>query len=668
MEGNPTYEELARRLSELEQIFKALQSHEVDAIVGSRSVLMLRIKEAEENLRRQREDLETLLEERSTLIEELRTHQIELEEQAEELRQSQDRAREARDRYRDLYDHAPVGYLTMKRDSLIIEANLTAARLLGVSRTQLVNSRLNKMIAPDSQDDFYFHTRRTIETGRDEKCDVMISGKDGKQLYVQLTSVVISSGEREAVIRTTMTDITKRKKVEETLKESEERFRIMADSSPLMIWVHDTDGNIQFVNVAYREFFGVTFEQVKGPSWQPLVHPEDAETYVSKFLISLREHKPFHAEARVRRGDGEWRWVESFGAPRFSGSGEFLGMVGSSPDITQRKKMERKIEELLNRRSVQLQKSQSNFELLVRTMTEGVIVVDGQAHVRFANPAAAAVLNVPEKELIGYRFEVPATPGFSELVLQVDDRTRILELNTARIEWNGEEGHLVTLQDATVRRRALERVRMLSRRLVTAQEKERREIGRELHDELGGALTGIRLALARSEKRLGEKAQSELKKVDSLLDETMNLVSTLSNNMRPGVLYEFGLVEALKWYFERYTRQTGVKICFTQDELDSRCSDVIEMTAYRIVQESLTNVARHAGAKKATVLIRSDSEKLYLHIEDEGCGFDPQESDITSSGISGMQDRALVAGGDLVVDSSPGRGTRVACELPLDIT
>lgn len=539
MEANSTYEELARRLTELEQIFRALQSHEVDAIVGSRSVLMLRIREAEENLRRQREDLETLLEDRSALVEELRTHQIELEEQAEELRQTQERAREARDRYLDLYDHAPVGYLTMKKDGFIIEANLTAARLLGVERPQLVHSRLGRMIAPDSQDDFYFHTKRIIETGHDEKCDVLVSGKDGRQLYFQLTSMALNPGARDTTIRSTLTDITDRRRAE--------------------------------------------------------------------------------------------------------------GMVV----------------QLLREREEQLKKSQSNFELLVSTMAEGVIVVDRRGHVQFANPAAATAVNLPEKELVGYRFGVPSTLGFSERVLQVDDQTRVLELNTARTEWNGEEGYLVTLQDATMRRHALERVKMLSQRLIGAQEKERRAIGLELHDEIGGALTGVKLALARSEKRLGEDARSELQNVGALLDETMDLVSTLSGKMRPSVLYDFGLVEALKLYFERYTRQTGIKICFKQDQLDSNCSDIVETTAYRIIQESLTNVARHARAKKATVLIRSDSEKLYVQVEDRGCGFDPLELDVAPSGINGMQDRALVAGGDLVVDSSPGRGTCVSCELPL---
>jgi len=138
-------------------------------------------------------------------------------------------------------------------------------------------------------------------------------------------------------------EITVRHAAEEALRESEERFRIMADGLPLLIWVHDAQGELHFVNRTYREFFGVTPQQVAGPNWHPLVHPEDLESYASEFSACVRDRRPFHAEVRARRLDGQWRWLESRAHPRFSASGEFLGMVGSSPDITERKAAEREL-------------------------------------------------------------------------------------------------------------------------------------------------------------------------------------------------------------------------------------------------------------------------------------------------------------------------------------
>ncbi|MFN8590554.1 MAG: ATP-binding protein [Thermomicrobiales bacterium] len=124
---------------------------------------------------------------------------------------------------------------------------------------------------------------------------------------------------------------------EAALRESEARFRTMADETPVIIWATDAAGSIEFVNRAYAAFFGASEEEIRGPNWQVLLHPDDADAYLDAFLTALRDGKPFHAEARVRRADGTWRWIESFGGPRFGPSGEPIGMVGSSPDITDRK-------------------------------------------------------------------------------------------------------------------------------------------------------------------------------------------------------------------------------------------------------------------------------------------------------------------------------------------
>lgn len=132
-------------------------------------------------------------------------------------------------------------------------------------------------------------------------------------------------------------DITEHRKIQIALEESEERFRIMADGIPQQIWVTDAAGRMEFVNRSYVEFFGVTLEEVQSRGWQSLVHPADKAAYVREHMSCLREHRTFYAEARVRRHDGVWRWVESNGLPRFSPVGEFLGIAGSSLDITERK-------------------------------------------------------------------------------------------------------------------------------------------------------------------------------------------------------------------------------------------------------------------------------------------------------------------------------------------
>ncbi len=135
-------------------------------------------------------------------------------------------------------------------------------------------------------------------------------------------------------------DISVRKAAEQKLRESEARFRIMADNLPLIIWVHDPDGRQQFVNQTFYEYFGLSWDAIPRQRWQTLVHPDDAGVYVSEFEACVREHRPFHGECRVRRADGAWRWLESWGQPRFDPSGEYLGHVGTSADITNRRRGE----------------------------------------------------------------------------------------------------------------------------------------------------------------------------------------------------------------------------------------------------------------------------------------------------------------------------------------
>jgi PAS domain S-box-containing protein len=130
-------------------------------------------------------------------------------------------------------------------------------------------------------------------------------------------------------------------------RDSEWRFNVMADSVPLLIWVHDADGRIQFVNRGWETFFGITQEQARRRGWQPLVHEDDKAAYVGAFFDALRNRRPFSAKARVRRADGEWRWIESHGVPRFGPRGELLSFAGTSNDVTDKRSLELERESLL---------------------------------------------------------------------------------------------------------------------------------------------------------------------------------------------------------------------------------------------------------------------------------------------------------------------------------
>ena len=159
-----------------------------------------------------------------------------------------------------------------------------------------------------------------------------------------LSPVTDSAGRVDGLVLS-LHEVTDQVLARQRLEESEERFRLMADGTPIIIWVTRPDGGLQFANRGYRDYFAVGQEQVEGDRWQPLVHPADAEAYVAATLEAARRRAPFASEARVRRADGEWRWIASHAEPRFSAAGEYLGHVGISTDITEIKRTEAALRE-----------------------------------------------------------------------------------------------------------------------------------------------------------------------------------------------------------------------------------------------------------------------------------------------------------------------------------
>ncbi|HWU40001.1 MAG TPA: PAS domain S-box protein, partial [Candidatus Acidoferrum sp.] len=200
-----------------------------------------------------------------------------------------------------------------------------------------------ELIHPDDRAQHDAELHQAIETGSG-RLVYRFRAKSGEYRWLEDYVTITKDADGKPIYRTgILRDITPVKEAEQALQESEARFRILADSNPLIIWVTDTEGGLRFVNRTYREYFGVSLEEVEGGGWQPLVHPDDAPAYLEAFQTALEEKKPFSAEARVRRADGEWRWLASYAEPRFSAEGEFLGYLGNSPDVTERRRYEEKI-------------------------------------------------------------------------------------------------------------------------------------------------------------------------------------------------------------------------------------------------------------------------------------------------------------------------------------
>lgn len=215
-------------------------------------------------------------------------------------------------------------------------------------------------------------------------------------------------------------------------------------------------------------------------------------------------------------------------------------------------------------------------------------------------------------------------------------------------------------------RRLRQRLEAHSRMVVEAQEGERRRIARELHDEIGQSLTGLKLTLEHHERLSPAAVEERLARARDLTAELLHRVHELALDLRPAMLDDLGFRPAVLWLVERYSVQTRIQVAMQSSGLDRRLRTEVETAAYRIVQEALTNVARHAGVRRVTVDCTLAGDALRVEVADEGTGFEVDDIPVgMSSGLAGMEERARSIGGKLWIRSERGRGTTVIAQLPI---
>jgi len=264
---------------------------------------------------------------------------------------------------------------------------------------------------------------------------------------------------------------------------------------------------------------------------------------------------------------------------------------------------------------------------------------------------------------------------------QADGELRFVELVASPL-WGPDgslQGIIESMRDITERRRAEEavqqyaqRLRALTAKLAEVAEAERQRLARELHDQVGQNLTalGITLNIIRSQLPAQSRAHVESRLEDSqkLVEETAARIRDLMAELRPAVLDDYGLVAALRWYGQQFAWRTGIAVSVEGEESGRRLPAHMENALFRIAQEALTNVAKHAQATNVTVQVELGSKFLRQTISDNGVGFDPATASAGSDrgwGLLTMSERAQALGGICHVDSIPGRGTQVVVEVPL---
>jgi signal transduction histidine kinase/PAS domain-containing protein len=585
-----------------------------------------------------------------------------------------------------------------------------------------------KVIHPDDLPRLMELRRSTIEVGGPFQTEYRMVAPDGSErvIFVRGELVRDAAGAAERILGTTL-DITDRKRAEEALRKSERLLREAETLGHTGSWEWDlVSGAILSSDENWRIFSGE--ERIRSFNLEDYTatwHPDDRERLTRQQDQVVGAGNPLREmEFRIVWPDGSVRWILGRVQVIRNEEGKPLRAFGTNTDITERKRADEKLTLHARQQAAiaRLSLAALRGDGLQPIFDEAVALIASTLGVEYG-----IVLEwVPENEAMEFRagagplseeitrrVTVPMAPGFmawfymrSEVPVVVEDLRRetrfapcellaehgvrsgiavpiagkerrfgVLEAGARQLRtFSEDEVNFVwamanVLATAIEQRRVAgelgdkrEQLQTLSRKLIQAQEVERRAVARELHDDLGQVLTAIKLNLMRQQFDQAETV--------ALVNGAIARVRDLAHDLRPPLLDELGLESSLQWYVEREASRAGLQFRLAVAPIEKRPPPAVETTCFRVAQEALTNVIRHAQARTVEIDLRPEGDSLQLTVRDDGTGFDVPAARRravrgVSQGLLSMQERVALAGGELEIDSTPGHGATVRARMPL---
>lgn len=541
----------------------------------------------------------------------------------------------------------------------------------------------------------------------------------------------------EEINQSLINEISIRKKIELALQSERDFSNSLVQTAQAGLLVLDVDGKVLQINPFLEQLSGYTLEEVFQKDWfKTFLLPQDQQPTRHLFNGAVKDFPTRGNITPIKTKKGEIRFVEWHDKTLKDEQGQTTGLLAIGLDVTERKKIEEKLvrnaaqseamANITSRLNAELDLKavlNSICEELVRAlpaMQTSIIMLKSEGEQGYLHYAAGYGLNLNLQDQLK---PVPASiyladlsrngtfyviPDVKELNTIVNiDIVDIIQIRTVIVLYmlhqekiigsiyltslgepysptHEELSFVKTLAShatiAITNARLFEqvsdnkqRLQSLSQRLVKIQESERRNIARELHDEIGQELTSLILLLevikntCHIDMSPSEATSQKIENAQDLVNVLLKQIRELALDLRPGMLDDLGLMPALIMHFDRFFEQTGIRVIFKHRNIAKRFSGEIETTAFRIIQEALTNVARHAKVKQVQVRLWVEENKMMIQVQDDGAGFDLDEKLVhnKSIGLIGMQERATLCGGSIEIDTQPGVGTCLSVELPL---
>lgn len=479
-----------------------------------------------------------------------------------ERRLAEDELRQQKEILQQIFDHLPVMISFVDGDGRLKLVNREWERTLGWSLEEIRQQNLDIFAEcyPDPQ--YRQDVLKFVAEAKGRSVDFKTRVRDGRVIDTSFVRVQLSDGTSIGIGQ----DITERKQVGTRLRQSEERFRQLAESITEVFWMTEPDKQqVLYVSPGYEKIWGRPCETVyeHPTTWIDAIHPDD-RSRIEKAATTLQVLGRYDEEYRIIRPDGSIRWIRDRAFPIHDSSGRVYRLTGIAEDITERKLADEKLK---------------------------------------------------------------ATS---------------------------------------------EQLRALSASLQSAREEEGARIARELHDELGSALTSLRWSLdeidkllSKTNKDAADTLRGKIATMITLVASTLNTVRRISSELRPGILDDVGLIAAIKWEIRQFQTRSGI-VCYVDSLVEEAHLTRDQSTAiFRIFQEALTNVLRHAQSTRVDITIKEEEEgEFVLTIRDNGRGItDEEKAGEKSLGLLGMRERAHLIGGEVNITGSARQGTVVTVRV-----
>jgi PAS domain S-box-containing protein len=576
-------------------------------------------------------------------------------------------------------------------DGTITEWNRGAKQLYGYSADEVIGKPVSILIPPEGSDDFSEIMDKLKRGESVARSETVRQKKGGGRVDVSLSVFPIRDEAGKIIGAAAIArDISERKRYEAALRESEKRFRLVADTAPVLIWMSGIDKLCSYFNKPWLDFTGRPLADELGNGWAIGVHPDDLQRCFDTYTQSFDQREKFRMEYRLRRHDGEFRWVLDVGVPRFNDDHSFAGYIGIAIDVTDRKVEEQRRHEMnreLQQHAAFLQSREELLKIFVKNVPAGVAMLDRNMRYLQVSDRWCADYSADSSQILG-RSHYELFPDIPEHWREVHRRG--LEGETSRADeerWDRKNGStlwvrweirpwkrsdgviggiLIFAEDITRRKQMEETLSTMSRKLIQSQEQERARIGRELHDDINQRIAMLAVELEHLQDNPAE-VQTRLPELRAQTMELSNDVQAMSHDLHSSKLEYLGVVAGMKSWCREFSERQAMEIDFKSD-ISSVVPLDVGICLFRVLQEALNNALKHSGVKRIEVQLREESGEIHITIRDLGKGFDLEAvRQGRGLGLTSMQERVRLVNGTITIESKPMGGTTIHVQVPVEL-